>query len=495
MTESEHRPAERSVRRARIDVEAFARRGVELLKRDDPELYRLIEGEYERQASTLAMVASCSTAHPSVLACEGSFTSNVTAEGYPGHRHHAGCEYVDQFEQLAIDRAKAVFGARYANVQPHSASTANQIVTTSVLQPGDTLLGLQLDSGGHLSHGSSVNISAGLLLGAGIGAQVSSVDVDDGTRTDDRSGGVSFALTAGYGLDERGYIDYEAMRRLALEHRPKLIICGTTSYPRTVEWERFRKVADEVGAYLLADITHIAGLVIGGESPSPIDVAHFTTTCTHKQLYGPRGGLILMGKDADAPSPKGTTTLSNLLQKRLFPFTQGAPLVNMIVAKARVLGRCATPEFRAQARRIRLLADALAQSLVGQGARVLSGGTDNHIVLVDVLKTYGVTGIAAERALEECNIIVNKNRIPGDEKPVSVSSGIRIGTNSLTVRAVEPEDMAWCAGLIGRILEAVEMRGEKDYALDAAAREGFRGEVLAFCASHPLRDYPVEFED
>ena len=465
MTESEHRPAERSVRRARIDVEAFARRGVELLKRDDPELYRLIEGEYERQASTLAMVASCSTAHPSVLACEGSFTSNVTAEGYPGHRHHAGCEYVDQFEQLAIDRAKAVFGARYANVQPHSASTANQIVTTSVLQPGDTLLGLQLDSGGHLSHGSSVNISG------------------------------RFYNAIGYGLDERGYIDYEAMRRLALEHRPKLIICGTTSYPRTVEWERFRKVADEVGAYLLADITHIAGLVIGGESPSPIDVAHFTTTCTHKQLYGPRGGLILMGKDADAPSPKGTTTLSNLLQKRLFPFTQGAPLVNMIVAKARVLGRCATPEFRAQARRIRLLADALAQSLVGQGARVLSGGTDNHIVLVDVLKTYGVTGIAAERALEECNIIVNKNRIPGDEKPVSVSSGIRIGTNSLTVRAVEPEDMAWCAGLIGRILEAVEMRGEKDYALDAAAREGFRGEVLAFCASHPLRDYPVEFED
>lgn len=452
------------VRRARVDVEAFARRGVQLLREEDPELYGLIEREYERQASSLAMVASCSTAHPSVLACEGSFTSNVTAEGYPGHRHHAGCEFVDRFEQLAIDRARQVFGARFANVQPHSASTANQIVTTAVLKPGETLMGLQLDSGGHLSHGSSVNISG------------------------------RFYDAVGYGLDQRGYIDYDAMRRLALEHRPKLIICGTTSYPRTVEWERFREVADEVGAYLLADITHIAGLVIGGQQPNPIDVAHFTTTCTHKQLYGPRGGLILMGKDADEPSPQGTTTLSSLLQKRLFPFTQGAPLVNTIVAKARVLGRCATPEFRRQAQRIHDLARALAESLVEQGARVMSGGTDNHIVVVDAVSTWGVTGIAAEKALEECNIIVNKNRIPGDQKPVSVSSGVRIGTNSLTVRDVETGDMPWCADLIGRILREVEMRDEKDYRLDPARREAFRGEVLEFCAAHPLRDYPVTFE-
>ena len=452
-------------RRARIDPAAFAARGIELLRSEDPELYRLIEGEYERQASSLTMVASCSTAHPSVLACEGSFTSNVTAEGYPGHRHHAGCEFVDQFEQLAIDRAKQVFGARFANVQPHSASTANQIVTTSVLKPGDTLMGLQLDSGGHLSHGSSVNISGRLYE------------------------------AVGYGLDERGYIDYEAMRGLAHERRPKLIICGTTSYPRTVEWERFREVADEVGAYLLADITHIAGLVIGGQQPNPIDVAHFTTTCTHKQLYGPRGGLILMGQDWDAPSPLGTTTLSQLLQKRLFPFTQGAPLVNTIVAKARVLGRCATPAFRAHAARIHALARALAEALVAQGARVLSGGTDNHIVLVDALATWGVTGIAAERALEECNIIVNKNRIPGDQKPVSVSSGIRIGTNSLTVRDVEASDMPWCADLIGRILREVEMRGEKDYALPRGRRDTYRAEVLDFCAAHPLQDYPIELED
>jgi len=453
------------VREARVDVAEFAARGVELLREEDPELYGLIEREYARQASSLAMVASCSTAHPSVLACEGTFTSNVTAEGYPGDRHHAGCKYVDRFEQLAIDRAKQVFGARYANVQPHSASTANQIVTTAVLKPGETLMGLQLDSGGHLSHGAKVNISG------------------------------RFYDAVGYGLDERGFIDYDAMRAKALEHRPKLIICGTTSYPRTVEWERFRAVADEVGAYLLADITHIAGLVIGGEQPNPIDVAHFTTTCTHKQLYGPRGGLILMGKDAEAPSPAGTTTLEKLIGKRLFPFTQGAPLVNMIVAKARILGRCATPEFKQQARRIRQLANALAEGLIAKKAHVLSGGTDNHIVLVNVLESFGVTGVAAEKALEECNIIVNKNRIPGDQKPVSISSGIRIGTNSLTVRNVEVSDMDWCAGLIVRILSEVRMLDERRYELDPGRRDAFRGEVVRFCGEHPFRDYPVKFAE
>ena len=451
-----------AVGEARVDVAEFAARGVELLREEDPELYGLIEREYARQASSLALVASCSTAHPSVLACEGTFTSNVTAEGYPGARHHAGCEFVDRFEQMAIDRAKEVFGARFANVQPHSASTANQIVTTAVLKPGEKLMGLQLDSGGHLSHGAKVNIS-GRLYDA-----------------------------VGYGLDERGFIDYDAMRRVALEHRPKLIICGTTSYPRTVEWERFREVADEVGAYLLADITHIAGLVIAGEQPNPIDVAHFTTTCTHKQLYGPRGGLILMGKDAEAPSPAGTTTLARLLQKRLFPFTQGAPLVNMIVAKARILGRCATPEFKEQVRRIRRLASALAEALLESGVTVLSGGTDNHIVLVHVLESFSVTGIAAEKALEECNIIVNKNRIPGDRKPVSISSGIRIGTNSLTVRDVEVSDMTWCADLIVRILREVRMLDERTYELDPLARDSFRDEVVRFCAQHPLRDYPVK---
>lgn len=447
--------------KARVSLEDFALRGVELLKREDPQLAQLIEGEYARQASSLAMVASCSTAHPSVLACEGSFTSNVTAEGYPGHRHHAGCEFVDQFEQLAIDRAKLVFGAKFANVQPHSASTANQIVTSGVLKPGETLLGLELDSGGHLSHGSKVNISG------------------------------KFYNAVGYGLDASGRIDYERMADLAREHKPGLIICGTTAYPRTIDWQRFRDVADEVGAYLLADITHIAGLVIAGEQPNPIDIAHFTVTCTHKQLYGPRGGLILMGKDADLPSPIGKGPLSGLMQRRLFPFTQGAPLVNMIVAKARALDRASKPEFRAQGQLIVKLAQALAGALIEQGATVLSGGTDNHIVLVNVLESYGVTGVAAEHALEECNIIVNKNRIAGDTKPVSISSGIRIGTNSLVVREAAPEDMAWCADLIVRVLRSIEMQGEREYTLDRAKRDSFRSEVLNFCAAHPLADYPI----
>jgi len=445
----------------RSPLARFANRAVELLQEEDPVLAALIEKELERQTHSLAMVASCSTAHPSVLACEGTFTSNVTAEGYPGARHHAGCKYVDQFEQLAIDRAKKVFKAQFANVQPHSASTANQIVTTSVCRPGDTLLGLDLDCGGHLSHGSKVNLSG------------------------------QFYNAVSYGLDERGYVDMDRVAALAREHRPKLIICGTTSYPRTIDFERFREIADEVGAFLLADITHIAGLVIAGEQPNPVDIAHFTVTCTHKQLYGPRGGLILMGKDADTPAPDGKGPLSRLVQRSLFPFTQGAPLVNMIVAKARVLDRCASPEFHAQAHRIVALAKALAEALIAKGATVVSGGTDNHIVMVNVLETYGVTGIVAEKSLEECNIIINKNRIPGDEKPVSISSGIRIGTNSLAARKVEPADMAWCADLIGRVLGAVEMRGEREYTLDPARRDAFRAEVVQICKRYPLSDYPM----
>jgi len=439
----------------------FYSHATEMLAREDPELLRLIENEYVRQADSLAMVASCSTAHPSVLACEGTFTSNVTAEGFPGARHHAGCKYVDQFEQLAIDRAKAVFGAKYANVQPHSASTANQIVMTAVLKPGDTLLGLDLDSGGHLSHGSKVNMSG------------------------------KFYNAISYGLDENGYIDYDQVEALAREFRPKLIISGTTAYPRTLDWQRFRNIADSVGAYLLADITHIAGLVIAGLQPNPIDIAHFTVTCTHKQLYGPRGGLILMGKDWESPCPEGEKgPLWHLVQRRLFPFTQGAPLVNTIVAKARVLARCAGAQFKADAERIMLLARAIADAFIAEGATVLSGGTDNHIVLINVLESYGVTGIAAEKSLESCNIIVNKNRIPGDTKPVSISSGIRIGTNSLAVREVVTDDMKWCANLIGRILRAVETNGDQDFRLPEADQVKFLEEVTAFAWRHPLRDYP-----
>ncbi len=439
----------------------FATEGVRRLHQDDPELYDLVEQEYRRQTQTLALVASCSPAHPSVLACEGTFTSNVTAEGYPGARFHAGCRFVDEIEQLAIDRAKAAFGARFANVQPMTATSANEVVMFSVLKPHDTLLGMDLDSGGHLSHGSKVNISG------------------------------TFFDSVGYGLTPEGVLDYERMADLAREHRPKLIICGTTAYPRTIHWEKFREVADEVGAYLLADITHIAGLVITGIHPNPIDIAHITTTCTHKQLYGPRGGLILLGRDHDKPGPDGKTKLSSLMQSGLFPFIQGAPIVNNIVAKARALSRAMSPEFGDLARRIVELSRALSAALMSRDVRVISGGSDNHIVVMDVLSSFGVTGVIAEQALEECGIIVNRNRIVGDTKPPRVASGVRIGTNSLAAREFTAPEMETCADLIASILRSVEPRGDRSYDLAAADRERFQARVRELAAQRPIPGYPL----
>jgi glycine hydroxymethyltransferase len=435
--------------------------GVRRLHEEDPELYDLLSKEYRRQTQTLALVASCSPTHPSVLACEGTFTSNVTAEGYPGARFHAGCVYVDQFEQLAIDRSKQAFSAQYANVQPHTASIANTVVMTSLLKPGDTLLGMNLDSGGHLSHGSKVNISG------------------------------SFFNSVGYGLTPEGVLDYDRMAELAREHKPKLIICGTTAYPRTIDWRRFRAVADEVGAYVLADITHIAGLVIAGIHPSPIDIAHITTTCTHKQLYGPRGGLILIGKEHASPGPDGKTPLSSLMQNGLFPFIQGAPIVNNIVAKSRALARSMSPEFASLARRIVELSRALSAALMERNVRVISGGSDNHIVVMDVLSSFGVTGVIAEQALEECGIIVNRNRIVGDQKPPRVTSGVRIGTNSLAAREFTAAEMQTCAALIAEILKTVKPRDDRSYDLPPSDRERFQSQVRALAAQHPIPGYPA----
>lgn len=437
----------------------FAGNAMDILEQEDAELFNLLNSEYRRQVESLAMVASCSPTHPSVLACEGTFASNVTAEGYPGARFHAGCKYVDQFEQLAIDRAKAAFGAQYANVQPHTASTANQIVTSRLLNPGDTLLGLSLDAGGHLSHGAKVNISG------------------------------SFYNAIGYGLDERGFIDFEQVEALALEHRPKLIICGTTAYPRTIDWENFRTIADKIGAYLLADITHIAGLVIAGEHPNPIDIAHITTTCTHKQIYGPRGGLIMMGKDHQLPSPRGKGTLENLMQSGLFPFTQGAPIINNIVAKARALARTTTPEFKELAKRIIRLSRSLAAELENRNITVVSGGSDNHIVLANTLESFGVTGYVAEKALEDCNLIVNKNHIPGDQLSPFVTSGIRVGTNSVAARGLGEPDMARCADIISRILTAIDAQGDKAYSLDPNLRDAFRSEIRDIALEYPIPGY------
>jgi len=437
----------------------FAIDAIESLAKEDPKLYGLIEQEYLRQSVSLAMVASCSNTDPSVLACEGGFTSNVTAEGYPGARFHAGCEFVDQFEQLAIDRAKQAFGAQYVNVQPHTASTANQVVTSRILDPGDTLLGLSLDGGGHLSHGAKVNISG------------------------------SFYNAIGYNLNTDGFIDYDQVEQLALQHKPKLIICGTTAYPRIIEWQKFRDIADKIGAYVLADITHIAGLVIAGEHPNPIDIAHFTTTCTHKQLYGPRGGLIMMGKDFELPSPRGKGTLVNLMQSGLFPFTQGAPIVNTIVAKARALDRANKPEFKQLAKRIVSLSSCLANAFIEEGITVVSGGSDNHIILANTLKSFNVTGIVAEKALEECNIIINKNWIPGDTLSPFVTSGIRIGTNSVAARGLDEVAIRKCASLISRVLKQIVVVNDREYKLDAAKRDEFRAEVKEIAICFPIPGY------
>lgn len=440
-------------------LEDFARGAVERLEREDPDLYRMLEGEFERQNDTLALVASCSPTDPSVLACEGMFASNVTAEGYPGKRYHAGCRFVDQFEQLAIDRAKAAFKARYANVQPHTATTANQTVMTSLLDAGDTILGMELDAGGHLTHGSKASLSG------------------------------NYFKSYGYGIKPDGQIDYEQAEALAEAHRPKLIVCGTTAYPRVIDWARFRAIADRVGAWLLADITHIAGLVIAGEHPNSIDHAHITTTCTHKQLYGPRGGLILLGRDAETVVPGKDVTLERLMQKSVFPWFQGAPIVNKIVAKARALGMAMTPEFSARMKRILELSRALAAAFQERGVHVVAGGSDNHIVLIDVLSTFDVTGIVAQKALETCGIIVNKNRIPGDEKSIFVSSGVRIGTNSLAARGFAPSDMKQVADLIFRILETVDATDDRAFQLSDADREAFTRETIDWTRRYPIPDY------
>jgi len=440
-------------------LEKFSMDAQSALFKADPTLHTLLTEELYRQHRTLALVASCSIADASVLACEGAFLDNVTAEGYPGARYHAGCEIVDKVERLAIERARHTFGAQYANVQPLSASIANQVVIASLIAPGDTLLGMDLDAGGHLSHGSRVNVS-----------------------------GKHFNAIA-YGVAADGYIDFEAVRSLALQHRPKLIIAGTTAYPRILDFPRFRSIADEVGAYLLADITHIAGLVAAGEHPSPVDVAHVTTMCTHKQLYGPRGGLILCGKDHALPIGQTEMTLAQKLDRGVFPLYQGAPAVNKIAAKARALDRAASPEFRRLAKDIRILARAAAENLRSLGVRVKFGGTDNHIVIADVLGTFGITGIVAQRALEECGIVINKNRIVNDTKPVTVASGIRLGTNSAAARQMTVEAMSETCRVIVDVLGHVKIKSDREYELEPSVKEVASQRIRELCDKFPLIGY------
>ena len=436
----------------------IAREGQVRLHDEDPDLAHLLDREAARQHDVLMMVAASSVADPGVLACAGSPLINVTTEGYPGARFHAGCEVVDEVERLAVERAKQLFCAQYANVQPHSGSSANAIVMFNLLRPGDTLLGMGLDQGGHLTHGARASVTG------------------------------NYFKAVSYGLDDRGRIDFDQVARLAATHRPKLIICGASSYPRRIDFARFRSIADDVGAYLLADISHIAGLVAADEHPSPIDHAHFTTTSTYKQLFGPRGGLILMGRDACTLGPDDKP-LSRMVQRACFPYFQGTPNLAAVAAKAHALGRARRPRFRATMRRIVEQAALVSRFFAEHDYRVLTGGTDNHMVLLDV-GARGLTGVIAERALEQCGIIVNKNQIPGDSRGARVTSGVRLGTNTIALRGLDDDAVRQCSQWIHDVLEAVEPEGQKGYRLAPSLSGEARAAVSELCRRFPLVGYP-----
>ncbi len=377
------------------------------LKDLDPEVYNAIQGEEERELSKVVLIASENYVSRSVLEAQGSVFTNKYAEGYPGRRYYGGCEFADQVENLAIERAKKIFGAEHVNVQPHSGSQANMAVYFSVLQPGDTILGMALPHGGHLTHGASVSFSGTIYK--------------------------SFF----YGVDRKTeMLDYDEVERLAVEHKPKMLVVGASAYSRVFDFGRFRKIADRVGAYLMADIAHIAGLIAAGEHPSPVPHADFVTTTTHKTLRGPRGGMIMCREKF----AKG-------VDKQIFPGIQGGPLVHVIAAKAVAFLEALQPEFRDYQQQVVKNARALASVLVQDGFRIVSGGTDNHLMLVD-LTPKGITGKEADQALDLAGITVNKNSIPFDEKPPMVTSGIRLGTPIVTTRGMREPEMKIIGDLI-----------------------------------------------
>ncbi|MHC4555731.1 MAG: serine hydroxymethyltransferase [Planctomycetota bacterium] len=400
------------------------------LKAQDRQIYELITKEYERLHNNLQLIAAENQCSRAVLAALGSVVQNKTTEGFPGARYHGGCEFVDDLERLAEARAKEAFGAQYANVQPHSGTGANQIVLTALLERGDKILSLGLDQGGHLSHGARISFSGQFF------------DVDN------------------YYVDQETFLlDYDAIRDKAVTFRPKLIICGASAYSRVIDFQKFRRIADEVGAYLLADISHIAGLVIAGAHQSPIDHAHFTTTSTYKP-GGPRGGLILMGKDYDRKiKVRGKDiTLWEHIQKTTFPGVQGTPYLNNVAAKAIFFKETLSDKYRDIQFKIIDNAKTLANNLLGLGYDVLTGGTDNHMVLVNVANfREGLTGIIAQKCLEDCGIIVNKNRLPYDKKNATVASGIRLGTPIVTKNRMGAEQMDIISALIDSVLREVKI--------------------------------------
>ena len=402
------------------------------MKRDQ-EIFDLIEKEHQRQLKGIELIASENFVSDQVMEAMGSYLTNKYAEGYPGKRYYGGCQVVDEVEQLAIDRVCKLFDAEYANVQPHSGAQANAAVLLAVLQPGDTFMGLNLAHGGHLSHGSLVNTS-GILY-----------------------------KPVGYNLDkETGRVDYDEMEKLALEHKPKLIIGGGSAYSREWDYERMRAIADKVGALLMIDMAHPAGLIAAGLLKNPVKYAHIVTSTTHKTLRGPRGGIILMGKDFENPwgytTPKGAVKMmSQLLNSAVFPGQQGGPLEHVIAAKAVAFGEALQPEFKAWAAQVQKNAKVLADELIKRGFSIVSGGTDNHSMLVDLRPTYpDLPGKVAEHALVAADITVNKNMVPFDSRSAFQTSGIRLGTPAITTRGAKEDLMVTIAALIEEVLNAPE---------------------------------------
>jgi len=395
-----------------------------------------ILAEKTRQQANIELIASENFVSEAVMEAQGSVLTNKYAEGYPGKRYYGGCEHVDVVEDIARERVKELFGAEYANVQPHSGAQANMAVYHTILEPGDTVLGMNLSHGGHLTHGSPVNFS-GILYNF-----------------------VEYGVT-----QDTQVIDYEDVRQKALEHKPKLIVAGASAYPREIDFSKFREIADEVGAYFMVDMAHIAGLVAAGEHQSPVPYADFVTSTTHKTLRGPRGGLILASKEWEQK-----------LNKSVFPGIQGGPLMHVIAAKAVAFGEALQPEFKDYAKQIKANAKALAEVLIAEGVEIVSGGTDNHLLLLNV-KSLGLTGKVAEHALDEVGITTNKNTIPYDTESPFVTSGIRIGTPAVTSRGFKEEDMKEVGAIIAAVLKSPE---------DEAVKADAKDRVKALTDKHPL---------
>ena len=410
---------------------------MDTLKNADPQAFGAIEAELNRQRTKLELIASENIVSRAVMEAQGSVLTNKYAEGYPGKRYYGGCEYVDVVEQLAIDRAKELFGAEWANVQPHSGAQANMAVFFALLQPGDTILGMNLTDGGHLTHGSPVNISG------------------------------TYYKVIPYGVDkETERIDYDALEKLAREHKPKMIIAGASAYARTIDFERIGAIAKSVGAYFMVDMAHIAGLVAAGQHPSPVPHADVVTSTTHKTLRGPRGGIIL-GRDEE---------IGKKISKAVFPGIQGGPLMHVIAAKAVALGEALAPSFKEYGAQVVKNAAALADELTKLGYRIVSGGTDTHVMLVD-LTNKEITGKDAQNLLDEVNITANRNTIPFEPRSPFITSGIRLGSPALTTRGFREDDMREVARIIAHVLDAPA---------DESRREEARRRVAVLCGKYPL---------